>query len=97
MSDDLNVYDTPGVARALALKPNTLIAWLSRNPEYKPKRRISGDDLLWTPEDIERVKEARANSKLCRPRIVEGSGQASVNRKSKIVNKSRAKEEPETL
>lgn len=59
MSDDLEFYGTAEAAQQLNIKHNTLQAWLSRHPEYRPSRRISGDDLLWLPEDIERVRQAR--------------------------------------
>lgn len=59
MIDDIKIYGTPEAAQQLGIALNTLQVWIHRNPEYRPKRRFSGDDLLWTVEDIERVKAAR--------------------------------------
>lgn len=60
MGNEVNVFDSRQVATQLEMSLDALQMWLSRNPEYRPKRRFSGDDLLWTAEDIERVREARA-------------------------------------
>ena len=60
MSDEQNFYGSQEAGEQLGLKKPALRAWLTRHPEYRPKRRISGDDLLWTREDIERVRQARA-------------------------------------
>lgn len=59
MIDEHNVYGTPEAAQQLGIKTNTLQAWIYRNPEFRPTRRFSGDDLLWTVEDIDRVRQAR--------------------------------------
>ena len=57
MSDEQNFYGSQEAGEQLGLKKPALRAWLTRHPEYRPKRRISGDDLLWTREDIERVRQ----------------------------------------
>ena len=59
MTDERNFYGSTEAAELLGLNLNALQAWLSRHPEYRPARRFSGDDLLWTVEDIDRVREAR--------------------------------------
>ena len=59
MSYERNFYGTPEAAEQLCIEANALKVWLSRHPEYRPTQRFSGDDLLWLPEDIERVREAR--------------------------------------
>lgn len=57
--DYVNAYDSRHAATQIGITLTNLQVWLARHPEYRPQRRISGDDLLWTDEDIERVKEAR--------------------------------------
>ena len=59
MFDVNGIYDSKQAAQELDTNRDALLKWLSRTPEYRPKRRFSGDDMLWTSEDIERVKEAR--------------------------------------
>ncbi len=59
MSNERNFFGTPEVAQQLGIGLKALQMWLSRHPEYRPTLRISGDDLLWSIEEIERVKEAR--------------------------------------
>lgn len=59
MIDERSFYGTPEAAQLLGLETNTLQMWVHRHPEYRPARRFSGDDLLWTAEDIQRVREAR--------------------------------------
>ena len=60
MANKRSFYGSREVAESLGIRLVTLQMWLSRNPEYRPRQRISGDDLLWSEEDIERVKLARA-------------------------------------
>lgn len=59
MTDGSDFYGSREVAQQLDMQLNALQAWLYRHPEYRPMRRISGDDLLWSAEDIARVREAR--------------------------------------
>jgi hypothetical protein len=59
MTYEVNFYGSTEVAQQLGIELNALQAWLHRHPEYRPQRRFSGDDLLWTPEDIDRVRQAR--------------------------------------
>ena len=63
MSDERNFYGSQEAGEQLGLKKPALRQWLMRHTEYRPTRRISGDDLLWTREDIERVRQARATIK----------------------------------
>ena len=63
MDNEPNVYGTREAGEQLGLQITALRMWLQRHPEYRPKRRISGDDLLWSAEDIERVRQARATIK----------------------------------
>ena len=63
MSYERNFYGTLEAAEQLCIEANALKVWLSRHPEYRPQRRFSGDDLLWLPEDIDRVREARQRTK----------------------------------
>ena len=42
------------------MTPTALRSYLHRYPDLRPAWRISGDDLLWMPEDVERVAEVRA-------------------------------------
>lgn len=62
MIDERSFYGTPEAAQLLGLETNTLQMWVHRHPEYRPQRRFSGDDLLWTAEDIEKVRQARART-----------------------------------
>ncbi len=57
--NNFNIYGSRQAAEQIGITLNNLQMWLARHPEYRPKQRISGDDLLWLPQDIERVKEAR--------------------------------------
>lgn len=59
MSDKRDFFGTAEAAKRLGIKHNTLTAWLTRNPLYRPETRFNTDDLLWTSEDVQRVKEAR--------------------------------------
>ena len=59
MINEVKVYDSNQVAQELGTSYNALHMWLSRHPEYRPVRRFSGDDLLWTVEDVDRVRQAR--------------------------------------
>lgn len=63
MSNVRDFYGTPEVADQIGINLKALQMWLSRNPDFRPMRRFSGDDLLWTPEEIERVKNARQRTK----------------------------------
>lgn len=60
MTDKLQVYGSAQAAAQIGITLDNLQVWLRRHPEYRPANRISGDDLLWTPEDIEKVKQERA-------------------------------------
>lgn len=60
---DYQIYDSRQAAAQIGITLTNLQVWLMRHPEYRPQRRISGDDLLWLPEDVERVKQARERTK----------------------------------
>lgn len=53
------IYDSRQVATQIGITLSALQVWLMRHPDHRPQRRISGDDLLWTAEDVERVRQAR--------------------------------------
>ena len=55
------IITTDDAADILKMTPAALRTYLYRYPDLRPGRRISGDDLLWSPEDVERVAEVRAN------------------------------------
>lgn len=60
---------TSQVAGLLGISRPSLITFLSRHPEVRPEKRIQpSGDLLWTDEDIERLKEAKAKAKGGRPK-----------------------------
>lgn len=59
MNNERSFYGTTEAAEQLGIGFSALQMWLSRHPEYRPVRRFSGDDLLWLPDDIDRVREAR--------------------------------------
>lgn len=61
MNNTPEVITTADAAAMLGITPENLRVYLYRNPDLRPGRRISGDDLLWSPEDVERVAEVRAN------------------------------------
>jgi hypothetical protein len=58
MIHERNFYGTPEAAQQLGMGLHALQVWVWRHPEYRPSGRIS-DDMLWTVEDIQRVREAR--------------------------------------
>lgn len=58
--NNVNIYGSRQAAEQIGITLNNLQMWLTRHPEYRPTQRISGDDLLWMPEDIERVRVARS-------------------------------------
>lgn len=57
----MDTYTTPQVAEQLGITPEALGNWLKRNPDYRPTRRI-GFNLLWTAEEIDRVRQGRAET-----------------------------------
>lgn len=63
MTDERDFFGSREAAQQLEMGLNALQAWLYRHPEFRPTSRISGDDLLWTSADIERVKNARQRTK----------------------------------
>lgn len=59
MLNEVQVFGSNQVAQELGTSYHALLMWLNRHPEYRPVGRFSGDDLLWTVEDIEKVRQAR--------------------------------------
>jgi hypothetical protein len=58
-----NIITSADAARMLGMSTGALTMYLSRYPDLRPARRISGDDLLWTPGEVERVSERRASKR----------------------------------
>lgn len=60
---------TAQVAETLGTSRQSLIVFLSRHPDLKPEKRLlPSGDLLWSDEEIERLKEAKAKAKGGRPK-----------------------------
>ena len=55
------MYTTPEVCNLLSCTPAALNSWLSRHERYKPVQRTA-DGWRWTPEEVERLREARTIS-----------------------------------
>ena len=55
------MYTTPEVCVLLGCTPAALNSWLSRNERYKPANRTPAG-WLWTPDEVERLREARTVS-----------------------------------
>lgn len=47
-------------AQQLGISHSALKSYLYRYPHLRPATRFSGDDLLWSDEDIERLRQHRA-------------------------------------
>ncbi len=60
MIHERDFYGSAEAAQKLGIELHSLQVWIHRHPEYRPNRRINKDDLIWSVEDIERVKVARA-------------------------------------
>lgn len=60
MNNTPEVITTADAAAMLGITPENLRVYLYRNPDLRPGRRISGDDLLWTEADVQAVAEQRA-------------------------------------
>lgn len=52
---------TDQAAQALGTTRINLNVYLYRHPELKPATQLPSGELLWTDEEIESVREARAN------------------------------------
>ena len=60
---------TAQVAEQLGINKQSLIVFLARHPDLKPVKRMEPFDyFLWTAEEIERLKEAKASAKIGRPK-----------------------------
>lgn len=66
----MNVKTTAQAAEIIGISRKTLIVWLYRHPEFRPKNRIQpSGDFLWTDDEIEKVAESRKSvSKGGRPK-----------------------------
>lgn len=58
MVNKRNFFGTPEAAQQLGMGLKALQVWVWRHPAYRPSERIS-DDMLWSAEDIDRVRQAR--------------------------------------
>jgi DNA-binding HxlR family transcriptional regulator len=59
---------TEQAAEELGMSRPVLITYISRHPELRPVNQLHKAGLLmWTDEEIEAVREARANRKAGRP------------------------------
>ncbi len=56
---------TPEVCEALGMTPAALNSWLSRHERYKPKARTPNGAMLWTDQEIDQVRRARATPLPC--------------------------------
>lgn len=60
---------TAQVADMLGTSRTSLNTFLSRHPDLRPTMRLQpSGDLLWTEEEIERLKQAKASAKGGRPK-----------------------------
>jgi hypothetical protein len=65
----MNEKTTAQVADMIGTSRTSLNTFLSRHPDLRPAKRLKpSGDLLWTDEEIERLKEAKAKAKNGRPR-----------------------------
>lgn len=46
----------------LNMTPAALYNWLKRNPQYRPRHKI-GLNYLWTDDDVEKIRQARVETK----------------------------------
>lgn len=57
------MYTSTQVAEMLTIKKTTLIQFINRNPEFKAANKPSSHLMLWTDEEVERLRERRNNKK----------------------------------
>jgi len=65
----MNEKTTAQVASLVGTSRQSLNMFLSRHPDLRPEKRLQpSGDLLWTDEEIDRLKEAKAKAKGGRPK-----------------------------
>lgn len=57
------MHTTTQVAELLGIKKTTLIQFINRNPEFKAANKPSTHLMLWTDDEINRLRERRNNKK----------------------------------
>jgi hypothetical protein len=65
----MDTKTTKQVAEELGLSEPNLLVYLNRNPQLRPaNRQYEKRGFLWTDEEIEAVRQARATWKASRPK-----------------------------
>lgn len=67
-----NEYTSAEVAERLGISRKTLIAFLRRNPDVRPKKRFVANFLIWTEAEVERLIERRNNRRKPGPKAKQG-------------------------